>query len=56
MAYALAARIPSGQTEAVRRLFAESLGPRGGGREAGTNSVGTPQARPPRATRVSTWG
>lgn len=28
MAYALAARIPSGKTEAVRRLFAESLGPR----------------------------
>jgi hypothetical protein len=28
MAYALAARIPSGKTEAVRRLFTESLGPR----------------------------
>ena len=28
MSYALAARIPPGKTEAVRRLFAECLGPR----------------------------
>lgn len=28
MSYALAARIPPGKTEAVRRLFADSLGPR----------------------------